>query len=130
MLKKLLKKIKNKKSFLINGRIVKITPLTFDEMFEVVFLILPYIKTFILAKMQVDETATPSDVYFDIIQNAVSQLNRKDAEKAMSIFLHQDIEFVEQMKFKDFQRMMPTIIRVNDLYETFIHLYNLGLINS
>jgi hypothetical protein len=48
----------------------------------------------------------------------------------MSIFLHQDIEFVEQMKFKDFQRMMPTIIRVNDLYETFIHLYNLGLINS
>jgi len=130
MLKKLLKKIKNKKSFLINGRIVKITPLTFDEMFEVVFLILPYIKTFILAKMQIDETATPSDVYFDIIQNAVSQLNRKDAEKAMSIFLHQDIEFVEQMKFKDFQRMMPTIIRVNDLYETFIHLYNLGLINS
>jgi hypothetical protein len=130
MLKKLLKKIKNKKSFLINGRIIKITPLTFDEMFEVVFLILPYIKTFILAKMQVDETATPSDVYFDIIQNAVSQLNRKDAEKAMSIFLHQDIEFVEQMKFKDFQRMMPTIIRVNDLYETFIHLYNLGLINS
>jgi hypothetical protein len=129
MLKKLIKKFRKRSTFFINKRFVKITPLTFEEMLEVVFLILPYIKTFILAKQQVSEDSTPSDIYFDILHNSVSQLGKQDANRVMCLLLHQDKEFVETLSFKDFQRMVSAIIRENELYETFIHLHNLGFIS-
>jgi hypothetical protein len=128
MLKKLLKKWQRKKTFLINKRIVKIKPLTFDEMLEVVFLLLPYLKIIKLAKQEIDEDATPSDIYYDVLHNGIVQMSRTDASRAVMILLHQDLKFVEEMAFKDFQRILPTVVRENDLIETFLHLNSLGLI--
>ena len=112
--------------FTINKKTITITPLKFDEVMEVVFIVIPYMKGFIKArKMVADES--PVDVYFDVISNIFSQINKDSLTKVFSIILHEPEGFCKELEYKDFIKILPTVLRENKISETFQILLVLGV---
>ncbi len=112
-------------TFTINNREITILPATYDEVLEVVFLLLPYLKMVRVIKEQHKSNLDPV-IFFDIVENLILQLSRKDANKILQILLKQDEEFVSIMTVKDVVTLAPILIKVNNLIETMFILRNLG----
>jgi hypothetical protein len=126
-------KLKNKKTvaeklpntFTINNRQITIVPATYDEVLEVVFLLLPYLKMVRVVKEEHKSNLDPV-IFFDIVENLILQLRRQDINKILQIFLKQDEEFVSKITADDLVKLAPIIIRVNNLIEIMFLMRNLG----
>lgn len=112
-------------TFKINNRAIEITPVSYDEILEVVFLLLPYIKLVRVVKAEHKSNLDPV-IFFDIVENLILQLNRKDFNRILVLTTHQDEEFINTLTHKDLIMIAPTIITVNHLIETMFLLRNLG----
>lgn len=112
-------------NFTVNERVITISPISFEKMLEVVFLILPYLK---MVKIVKEEYKTDDDafVFFDVIENLLLHLDKENIVKALSILLNQDIEFTKTITHVQALQIMPLIIDQNDLIETFYLLRELG----
>lgn len=122
-----LKNFKKKDSVVyINKTRIKITPVTYDEMLEVIFLILPYLKLVRVIKEEHQSITTDPTLFFDIVQNLILQLNRRDLNRILQILLRKDGGFVNQISHVDFIRALPVLIRENKLIDTVFILRNLG----
>lgn len=113
-------------SFTVNEKTITIVPLTFDEVLEVVFLVLPYMKGFLQARRKLADE-TPVDIYFDIISNIFEQANRTHLTKILTIVYHESEEFCKKVTYAEFSKTLPAILRVNKFSETFQILLALGV---
>lgn len=125
-LQKLFQKKTKQRSFNINHKTITITPLTFEEVLEVVFLVLPYMKGFLAARRQIADE-TPVDLYFDIISNIFEQVSRDNLNKILTIILHENEQFCREVTYAEFMKILPAVIRENKFSETFQILLALGV---
>lgn len=126
-----LKKIGKKKNLTpdnvikVAGEKITILPVSYDEILEVVFLLLPYIKMVRVIKDEHKSSLDPV-IFFDIVENLIMQLNKKSLSRILVIFLKRDEVFVANLTNKDLVRLAPIIIRENGLIETMFLMRNLG----
>jgi len=114
------------KSFKINDRQVQITPISYNEMLDVIFLILPYLKLIRVIKQEHESIMDPG-LFFDVIESMVNQLNRRDLTKILVILIKQDEQFCSTLTHKELIMMLPTLIMENDFIDTMQLLKGLGV---
>jgi len=109
----------------IKERFIIITPISYEELLEVVFLILPYLKLVKVIRNE-KQSAVTADIFFDVINNLILQLNRKDLNRALQLLTRQDETFVNSLTAEDLLKMLPLIIRENKLIDVFFVMRSLG----
>lgn len=109
----------------LKGKKITITPGTYDEVLEVVFLLLPYLKLVRVIKTEHKSNLEP-EIFFDIVENLILQLKRKDLNRILQVLLKQDEQFVSQLTGEDLVRIAPILMKENHLIEIMLILRNLG----
>ena len=102
-----------------------IRKLSFDNLLDICFLILPYIKAVKKIKEEYKGNS-PIDLFKDIVENILSQLNKDNIQKIL------DIVYINSKNKtpKDIISDIPYIIHRNNLIEIFILLQELGVSND
>lgn len=95
------------------------------ESVEFIFLIIPYIKLIKRAKADYKGDMDTGTFSF-VVSTLVQELDKETLYKACSIIYHCDVEELKKVETVKVIRLLPKLIKINNLIETMMIMKSLG----
>lgn len=104
---------------------IKVKLLTLEEVLNVVFLLIPYLKT--IGKLKSYYNTENSEMFYELVKNVLEQVKKDDLFNIVKILTDLDDDAVKKLRTVDFIGIFIATIKENDLIACYRILVEMGV---